>query len=57
MYLSNAQRWAKLCEEQANIIENLSNTFPQRQAQHKELGYCWRTIADKVRSGESPKIV
>jgi hypothetical protein len=57
MYLSNAQNWAKLCEQQAEIVENLSHHFPERQQQHQQLSHYWRELAQKVRTGQSPKLL
>ncbi|QYJ85376.1 hypothetical protein K0I73_14375 [Shewanella mesophila] len=57
MYLSNAQNWVKLCEQQAKIIEDLSHSFPERQNQHRRLSHDWRELAQKVRNGQNPKIV
>lgn len=57
MYLSNAQNWVKLCEQQAKIIEDLSHSFPERQHQHQRLSDDWRELANKVRHGQSPKVL
>ncbi|GIU45541.1 hypothetical protein [Shewanella algidipiscicola] len=56
MQLSNARRWARLCEQQAELVERLSTTFPERKQHHEQLGQEWRLLADKIRNGESPKL-
>ncbi|WP_076407533.1 hypothetical protein [Shewanella sp. UCD-KL12] len=53
MFISNAQRWATICERQAEIIENLSKTFPERRENHSDLGICWRRLGDQVSRGQS----
>ncbi|QFU21620.1 hypothetical protein FM038_005275 [Shewanella eurypsychrophilus] len=53
MFLSNAQRWAQICERQAEIIENLSKTFPERRDNHSDIGISWRRLGDQVSRGQS----
>ena len=53
MFLSNAQRWAQICDRQAEIIENLSNVFPERKEHHSDLGSSWRRLGDQVSRGQS----
>ncbi|BAJ00839.1 hypothetical protein [Shewanella violacea] len=53
MFLSNAQRWAQICERQAEIIENLSSTFPERKEFHSDIGINWRRLGEQVSRGES----
>lgn len=52
MFISNAQRWAQICERQAEIIENLSATFPERKDNHSDLGINWRRLGDQVSRGK-----
>ncbi|CAM4148086.1 hypothetical protein [Shewanella aquimarina] len=56
MHLSNARRWEKLCHQQANILQGLSQTFPERAKAHQELVNYWRGLAERVRRGESLKL-
>ncbi|ASJ97704.1 MULTISPECIES: hypothetical protein [Shewanella] len=56
MHLSNARRWEKLCHQQANILQDLSKTFPERAQAHQELVNYWRMLAERVRRGESLKL-
>ncbi|ABO22833.1 hypothetical protein SHLO109777_13685 [Shewanella loihica] len=56
MHLSNARRWEKLCHQQANILQGLSQTFPERAQAHQELVNYWRALAERVRRGESLKL-
>ena len=48
MQISNAHRWLELCEKQAKLLENLSETFPQRQRQHTQLSQNWRKVAASI---------
>ncbi|MCL1138796.1 hypothetical protein [Shewanella pneumatophori] len=48
MSISNAERWLELCEKQAQLVEGLSKTFPQRCQQHHSLSSSWRELADKI---------
>ncbi|GIU22353.1 hypothetical protein L2719_01560 [Shewanella schlegeliana] len=52
MQISNAQRWLELCEKQAQLIDNLSQTFPERNEQHEHLSGCWRQVAEYLSHGE-----
>ncbi|QLE84518.1 hypothetical protein FLM48_05075 [Shewanella sp. Scap07] len=56
MYLSNAQKWAKLCHDQAELIESLSETFPERREQHANLGLSWRRLEQQIVNGVKPKL-
>ncbi len=48
MQISNSDRWLELCEKQAQLIEALSEMFPERHEQHKHLSGCWRQVAEHL---------
>ncbi|MCG9729896.1 hypothetical protein L1D44_08530 [Shewanella sp. Isolate13] len=48
MQISNAKRWLELCEKQAQLIDNLSQTFPERIEQHEKLSGRWRQVAEHL---------
>ncbi len=48
MSISNAHRWLEICEKQAKLLENLSETFPQRQREHTQLSQSWRQVAAEI---------
>ena len=56
MHLSNARRWEALCHQQANILQNLSKTFHEREQAHQELVDYWRRLDERVRRGECLKL-
>ncbi|ABV35651.1 conserved hypothetical protein [Shewanella sediminis HAW-EB3] len=56
MHLSNAEQWAQLCHRQAELVESLSKTFPERRENHTDLGLCWRRLEQQVRRGETPRV-
>lgn len=48
MQISNSERWLELCQKQAQLIEELSEVFPERREQHKQLSDRWRQVADHL---------
>ncbi|WP_220761226.1 MULTISPECIES: hypothetical protein [unclassified Shewanella] len=48
MKISNFDRWLELCEQQAQLIEQLSDIFPERREQHKNLSGRWRQVAEHL---------
>ncbi|WP_299801951.1 hypothetical protein [uncultured Shewanella sp.] len=48
MQISNSERWLELCQKQAQLIENLSKTFPERREQHQSLSGRWRQVAEHL---------
>ncbi|WP_041415852.1 hypothetical protein [Shewanella halifaxensis] len=52
MSISNTDRWLELCEKQAQLLENLSKTFPERNHQHVHLSERWRQVAEHITQGE-----
>ncbi|WP_394391872.1 hypothetical protein [Shewanella woodyi] len=56
MFVSNAERWAKLCHQQAELIESLSESFPERRDNHINLGLSWRQLEEQISKGRSLKL-
>ncbi len=52
MSVSNAQRWAELCQQQAELIDNLSRVFPERSDEHANLSEHWREVGRQITDGE-----
>ncbi|MCH1929004.1 hypothetical protein [Shewanella acanthi] len=54
MHLSNAERWTTLCKRQIDIIDKLSEKFPERKDNLHELTEGWRHLQHQVEVGERP---
>ncbi|ACJ30842.1 MULTISPECIES: hypothetical protein [Shewanella] len=52
MSVSNAKRWAELCQQQAELIDNLTRVFPERSDEHAHLSDHWREVGRKITEGE-----
>jgi hypothetical protein len=44
MPLSNADRWAEICEIQSSLMRNLASQFPQRNEQLQNLADGWQSV-------------
>ncbi|MBB1437142.1 hypothetical protein H5202_00390 [Shewanella sp. SG41-4] len=44
MPLSNATRWAEICEIQTSLMRDLANQFPQRSEQLQRLADGWQGV-------------
>jgi hypothetical protein len=56
MYLSNAERWAQICDKQVELMGKLSEQFPERREQLQHLTHSWQDVKQQVRQGDTPHI-
>ncbi|MGI2853259.1 hypothetical protein ACRTDR_03395 [Shewanella algae] len=56
MYLSNAERWAQICDRQVELMGKLSEQFPERREQLQHLTHSWQDVKQQVRRGDTPHI-
>lgn len=52
MSLSNASRWAEICEIQTSLMLDLADKFPQRREQLQHIADGWQSVK-KQAQGQS----
>jgi len=50
--MSNAKKWALLCQQQADLIDSLTQLLPERDDEHTHLSEHWRQMSVRIACGD-----